>query len=118
MKKESTPFTSIDIVNKVNGHRVAWIHLFWSINAGTYGHQVVSEFNFGDYSKNYTTEKTSGCGYCKEAEALLSALSKVKGERVYTCHYRARDIFQKYHTGGNHYSLSMAQLNKVLRGLK
>lgn len=118
MKKESTPFVEIAILNKIKGHRIAWIHLYWSSNAGVYGHQVISEYNYGDYEKNYTRNKTSGCGYCKEAEALQEALSDILGGRAYTCHYRASSLLHKHRKGGNYYELSMGQLRKAIKAVK
>ena len=65
MKREESPISTINITT--NDDRSIWARFYWSKNSGTYGHQVITEFNVGDA---FETAKTSGCGYCKESQAF------------------------------------------------
>lgn len=112
---ESTPFVQINI----KGKKAAWIKLYWTQNSGMFGHQVCAEYNFGDWSKNYSQLKTSGCGYSKEAQALQEIFTAILGERPYSCHYEAHNCLHEFHKGGNYYEVpSLLALKKAFKGLK
>ena len=65
MKRETSPISTINILTEDD--RSIWARFYWSKNSGTYGHQVITEFNVGD---SFETAKTNGCGFCKEAAAF------------------------------------------------
>ena len=66
MKRESTPFATITIDN---GETQAWAKFYWSKNSGTYGHQVITEYYLPTFEAPIQI-KTSGFGFCKEADSL------------------------------------------------
>ena len=81
MKKESTPFNKLTVKLRKNHPALknggVWLNLFWSKNAGMYGHQVIAEYNIGEGFETYTT---SGCGYCKSSAALEHFIIKLNKE--------------------------------------
>ena len=78
MKREESPISTITITT--NDDRSIWARFYWSKNSGTYGHQVITEFNVGD---DFETAKTSGCGYCKESQAFANFVKQVFPELGY-----------------------------------
>ena len=78
MKREESPISTINITT--NDDRSIWARFYWSKNSGTYGHQVITEFNVGDA---FETAKTNGCGFCKESQAFSDFAQKVLPELGY-----------------------------------
>ena len=82
---ESTPFCVIYVEGNPGGvgpergndYRV---EMYWTKNAGTYGHQVVT-YVFPNGPEESTADITSGCGYCKEATAFEWAVKEITGKR-------------------------------------
>ena len=77
MKREESAISTINISNT---GRSIWARFYWSKNSGTYGHQVITEFNVG---VDFETAKTSGCGYCKESKAFADFTRSVFPELTY-----------------------------------
>ena len=113
---ESTPFVSVEIKStKTKGG--AWFKLYWTKNAGMYGVQCHFEGNDHSIEEGYFHGKTGGCGYSKEASAINDCLKQIM--KVFpNCHHTANDIFYKYKTGGNHYTMSRAALKKEIKARK
>ena len=78
MKREASPISQISITTKDD--RSIWARFYWSKNSGTYGHQVITEYNVGDA---FQTAKTNGCGYCKESSAFADFTKEVFPELDY-----------------------------------
>lgn len=103
---ESTPFKTVQLPN-------GRIDLYWSQRAGAYGHQVYSFVI--DHERDETKfDKTNGCGYCKESEALGHAFAflgvKPKGYTPYS-----GEIPYQYRVGGNFYRVPKSKLLKFKR---
>jgi hypothetical protein len=78
MKREESAISTISITTDDN--RSIWARFYWSKNSGTYGHQVITEYNIGD---EFETMKTGGCGFCKESQAFSDFTRKVFPELSY-----------------------------------
>ena len=79
MKRETSPINTISITT--NDSRSIWARFYWSKNSGTFGHQVITEYNVGD---DFETMKTGGSGFCKESQAFADFVYKVFPEL--SCH--------------------------------
>lgn len=111
---ESTPCLELDVT--VKGKTVAWLHLYWSVNAGMYGYQVAARFNTKEDGSGYAEYKTGGCGYCKEADAFEHFLLELTDKYVGlggSCSYYLRGT--KYHKGGNYYSVPLSVLKRLIK---
>ena len=78
MKRETSSISTISITT--NDERSIWARFYWSKNSGTYGHQVITEYNVGNGCE---TMKTGGCGFCKESQAFADFTHKVFPELNY-----------------------------------
>ena len=90
---ESAPFLKVELTGK------GWIALYWSLRAGTYGHQVycvASDYETAHFSKS------NGCGYCKESNQLELAL-RFLGIHPRGMTLGGEGIPHQYHIGGNFY---------------
>jgi hypothetical protein len=100
MKKESTPFAILEIKDNSG----IWAKFYWSANSGTYGHQVIVEYNKDGNS--FKTYKTNGCGFCKSTAALEHVIKEITGQ------YKSLGGDLKYwlgrsehFQGGNHFTI-------------
>lgn len=105
-KVDSAPVYVLQVTK--GGNVLHELRQFWSVNAGTYGHQIAQqEWHNGEYSEY----KTSGCGYCKEQAGLDAFLSNITGTREHpggNVGYFLHDN----HVGGNFYRISISALKK------
>jgi len=113
MQTETTPTAILNIENSQ-----IWAKMYWSKNAGVYGHQVVMHYNDGEGYKEW---KSSGCGYCKLSSALDHLYTVIIKPKKYKC--LGGDIAYyaggtKHHKGGNYYSMSLNKFKNIdkLRG--
>lgn len=78
MKREESAISTISI--STSDDRSIWARFYWSKNSGTYGHQVITEYNVGN---GFETAKTNGCGFCKESSAFAEFCQNVFPDLTY-----------------------------------
>lgn len=100
---ESTPFA---FINTPCGN----VRLWWSLRAGTYGHQVYA-FAIGEDGKGHFY-KTGGCGYDKEAAALEWAF-RTLGKQPRGMRLGGESVPHEYKIGGNFYRIPKKHWIKV-----
>ena len=114
MKTESTPYAVLDIKLPKNDPRLknggVWARFYWSQNGGTYGHQVVCEYNIGE---GFKTFKTSGCGYCKKSDALGTFHQLVFGKYIKGQGSGDLSYLGKGHKGGNYFTMSIRAFKNI-----
>ena len=96
----STPFKVIAIANFE-------IRLYWTLNKGMYGYQVVTVI-FKDHSF-FAESKTDGYGYCKESEATTNAFQSIG---IQPKKWNSPGKLYNYHVGGNYYCVSKSNTKK------
>ncbi len=106
MKKESVPFAVINVVDAGKE-----CHLYWSKNSGVMGHQVIGQIYDNNAMKFQW--KTSGCGFCKQSDALDTFVEDVLGNRM-SYHDRPSEVLRDSCRGGNYYELTREELRKAV----
>lgn len=108
---ESTPFKVIELPE-------GRIDLYWSKNAGTYGHQVYmfvidhSTYSWKDGTEARTLfSKSSGYGYCKESQETQLAFEFL-GVMPKNYQPGCEVVPHKYRKGGNFYKIPKSELVK------
>ena len=112
---EAACLTELEVTK--SGKVVAMLRLYWTAKAGMYGHQIAS-MSWTDFDSDSVLRErvTSGCGYCKESDALTSFLSDLFGDYRHTG--STVDYLlcgTKYYKGGNFYSIPQNVLNKLTK---
>ena len=102
-------------INEIN-LGTCWIKQFWTPNAGTYGHQVLTMWcTYGDID-SFAYDITSGCGYCKKGAGLWAAFRslglRVRGVSI------ENEMDWKYRKGGNYYKVPKKDVMKIRKGEK
>lgn len=92
------------------------ISLYWTKNAGMYGHQVVYEvLKIGEGI--VLADSTTGCGYCKKSEALATCfrfIGSAPRAMLSTLNkYCIMEMPHQYFVGGNFYRVPKKDILKL-----